>query len=214
MPTIPTTYHYNLLVTPTPYQLGIIWSIGSYIASEQKFVFRHKNKYFLNQIQPLTNHQIYSQTVKDETQYVLKTPALNIQYLKKQNWATRNSDIRNIPILSIYKDFLRAYLEIHSGLDYCTSYSNKKAYKYKYYRLRLRIYGNKSLINALNIIINQEIKIPIKTPQSTHNNKTTILYYTALDDLHKIFNYTYDTPCHKEYWNQVNYCLANPRKHT
>lgn len=32
------------------YQIGIIWSIGSYVESEKRLVIRHKDKYFLEQL--------------------------------------------------------------------------------------------------------------------------------------------------------------------
>lgn len=52
----------------TPYQLGIIYSIGS--LTDHRWVFRHNDKYFLEQIHFCNS--IYSQMYKDKIQYVLK----------------------------------------------------------------------------------------------------------------------------------------------
>jgi hypothetical protein len=104
------------------YHLGIIWSIGTYSQEENSFTIRHKNKYFLEQLQPYFDSSIYPQKSRTGTQHVLKTCLINIEQFQNIGWTERNAEQRNIPILEDYRDFLRSYLELHSRLDYCTGY--------------------------------------------------------------------------------------------
>lgn len=62
-----------VLADATKYQLGILWGIGSYLESENALVFRHKEEYYLQQISNLFESTIYSQIIRSENQYVLKT---------------------------------------------------------------------------------------------------------------------------------------------
>ncbi len=64
------------------YVLGIIFGIGS--IAEGRIIFRHKNRYFLEQIQAVCGNTIYEQKNKEKTQYVLKTRAFNIDELKQE----------------------------------------------------------------------------------------------------------------------------------
>lgn len=108
------------------YQLGIIFAIGS--TSEGRMIFRHRNRYFLEQIQQLTGNKIYIQHSQTGPQYAFKTQNINIDELKCYGWTKRNAEQRNVPMLNDYSDFLRAYIEIHSVLDYSVRYrcKNKK----------------------------------------------------------------------------------------
>ena len=153
------------------YQLGIIWSIGAYIESEKRMVFRHKDKYFLEQLKNLTENNIYFQSTIEKEYYVLKMPEIDKKYLADLGWTDRNRDIRYLPLLNDYRDFLRAYIELHSSLDY-----NKRGHNIR--RLRFRIYGNQTLIEELNQIIATSCNVKIKAPQIIHNDKTT--YFTGI----------------------------------
>ncbi|HBC95517.1 MAG TPA: hypothetical protein DC034_01830, partial [Clostridium sp.] len=77
------------------YILGIIFSIG-YI-SRGRFIFKNKNKYFLEQIQKVCGNNIYKQKDKKNVQYVLSTKYFDIERLKSIGWNNRNSDIRKLP---------------------------------------------------------------------------------------------------------------------
>ena len=112
------------------YQLGILYSVGTYLPSEHRFVIRHKDKHYIDILTPVFKTNPYTQNSRTQIQYVLKSstsqnlnPYNNINNLS--NWSSYNSEIKTIPILSDYKDFLRAYIEIHSTLDYSTRYKNK-----------------------------------------------------------------------------------------
>lgn len=192
----------------TGYYLGIIFSIGS--ISEDRLIFRHKYKYFLEQIQKICGNNIYRQTDKNKIQYVLKTRYFNIDKLKSIGWTARNSDIRFIPKLLDYKDFLRAYIELHSGLGYSIRYKDRQK-RIKYKALRLRIYGNEGIINSINNILNIKARVSIKSPQKTSNKKTFYIAYTSLDDIQAIFDYIKGYPCFKDFWIDVLSKLDTPR---
>lgn len=190
------------------YALGIIFSIGS--VSEGRLIFRHKSKYFLEQIQALCKNKIYKQDGRTSIQYALKTTYFNIERLRGIGWTDRNSDIRHLPQLNNYKDFLRAYIELHSVLDYCTKYKNKNE---KYKALRLRIYGNKELIREVDDILNVRAGVGLKSPQILHNNKTAYIAYTSLGEIKSIFTYIKGKPCFKEFWKDVESKFNSPTEH-
>ena len=192
------------------YTLGIIWSIGSF--QDNRFVFRYSDRYFLEQIQKYCNNSIYEQVgTSDKTQYVLKTASITPDDLP--GWTERNSERRDIPMLDDYKDFMRAYFEIHSCLDYCTTYNNFSKNKEKYYRLRLRVYGNYILIQSVNNILAEQCRVKPKSIQYVHNNKTAYVQYTALDEITAIFNWLTGEPYNSKYWQDVDYKLRNPVKY-
>lgn len=189
------------------YQLGIIYGIGSYIECENSLVFRHREKYFLEILQPIFKNKIYVQRSNTNIQYVMKNYITNIDTL--ENWNMRNDDIRTLPKLGNYNDFLRAYIELHGCWDYCTSYKRNGE---KYYRLRLRIYGNYYMILNLNEILSREIGVTIKKVQTVHNNKTGYIQYTSLDEIITIRNYIKGNPYNKSYWDNVDEKIKGPRK--
>lgn len=192
----------------TSYQLGIIWAIGSY--TDGYMVFRHKEKYFLEQLQPLfqNKNRIRSQNNKGNTQHMLKSANFDVEYLQKLGWEGRLSENRALPILEDYTDFLRAYIECHSTFDYCTAYSSKK----KYYRLRFRLYGNLFLVEQIENVLNRDFGLTPKKVQILQNKKSGYIAYTNLDELHKIVRTFEGEPCLKSFWSGANEKLKNPRK--
>jgi hypothetical protein len=82
------------------YQLGIIFAIGS--TSEGRMIFRHRNRYFLEQIQQLTGNKIYIQHSQTGPQYAFKTQNINIDELKCYGWTKRNAEQRNVPSILNY----------------------------------------------------------------------------------------------------------------
>ena len=129
--------------------------------------------------------------------------------LYEMGWTERNSDIRNIPELVDFKGFLRAYIEIHSALDYSTRHKRDGS---KYKSLRLRIYGNVALVEDINNILNKNASVGIKKVQNLKNEKTSILNYTSLEEIRKIYDYLYGEPCFDLFWDDFRYKLENPIK--
>lgn len=124
----------------------------------------------------------------------------------------RNNDVRDMPILDDYRDFIRAYLELHGCLDYSVRYKRKdKSVKYK--GLRLRIYGNFKLMENLNKVISRECGVKLKTVQglgSYDNGKTSYLCYTSFEEIDKIYNWVFDVRCCEEYWDEVERKMRKP----
>ena len=194
------------------YQLGILYSVGTYLPSENRFVIRHKDKHYIDILTPVFKTNPYTQNSRTQIQYVLKSstsqnlnPYDNTNNLS--NWSSYNSEIKTIQILSDYKDFLRAYIEIHSTLDYSTRYKNKKE---KYKALRLRIYGNKIFLESINNILHDYAYATIKSIQILSNNKTAILQYTSYTEILSIYDYIQGEPYNKELWNNIFQMLDNP----
>lgn len=192
----------------TSYQLGIIWAIGSY--ADGYMVFRHKEKYFLEQLQPLfqNKNKIYTQVHKGNAQYILKSARFDIEYLQKLGWENRLSENRELPILENYTDFLRAYIECHGVFDYCTTYSSER----KYYRLRFRLYGNLFLVEQIENILNKDFGFTPKKVQVLHNKKSGYIAYTSLEEIERLVKTFESEPCSRDFWNEAYEKLKNPRR--
>lgn len=190
------------------YQLGIIWAIGSY--TDGYMVFRHKDKYFLEQLQPLfqNKNKIYTQVHKGNAQYILKSAKFDIEHLQKLGWENRLSENRALPILKDYTDFLRAYIECHGVFDYCTTYSSER----KYYRLRFRLYGNLFLVEQIENILNKDFGFTPKKVQVLHNKKSGYIAYTSLEEIERLVKTFESEPCSRDFWNEAYEKLKNPRR--
>lgn len=191
------------------YDLGILWSIGSQI--EDRFVLRHRNRYFLDRIQKYCHNTVYEQAyVADgRIQYVLKISNPDMQYLYDIGWTNRNTEIRNIPKLNSYNDFLRSYIELHSRLDYSTRHNMRNGKKIK--ALRLRIYGNYGLIDGINNILCSCAGAKIKKIEKIHNDKTAVVSYQSEKEINMIYDYIFDSPFFKPYWDDVDFKLQYPK---
>lgn len=195
----------------TSYQLGIIFGCGSFITENgtKRFVARHKDRYFLEQIENLfCNNKIGFREIGNKRYYILKSSKFDYDSLIAMNYRSRNNNERYLPVLEDYKDFLRAYVELHGSWDYCTSYKKRQ----KYYRLRLRIFGNQSIINEINQVFRDEVGVGLKSLQGVKiNNTTSYIAYTSLSELQAIRDYLYDIPYFEKYWHDVDCKISNPQ---
>lgn len=188
------------------YDIGIFWCIGSF--AENRLSFRHKNKFYIERMQEYFPSKIYQQIHHNtgENQYVLKTQDFKeYEYLK----VAYNSNSKPLPKLKEYSDFLRAYIEIHSTLDYLKRINRNG---HIWYKLRLRIFGNMDAIDDINNILHENLKVGIKTPQKTANNTTKILYYQSYDEIKAIFEYINGDVREKMFWNDAEAKLNAPIK--
>ena len=184
------------------YILGIVWSISS-INSDERIVFRHKEKYFLQCLQSYFGGTIYEQEARTDKQYVLKFKRDDLLLeLNEFGYSSRNSNNRIVPIIAD-KKFLQAYLEIHSKADWQTAYSNNRKRKYK--KVRIRVYGNSGLINGINILMRDIIGVELKTPQKCHNEKTMYLSYGSQAEIDIICNaFINEDIRYIEYWDKIS----------
>lgn len=193
--------------------LGILWAIGG--DNGECFFIRCRHREIVEEVREYfdmdnliivgssnTNIQYKLKITGDIRKSILKT-------LDEYGWNNRNADQRNIPVLENYRDFLRAYIELHSGLDYSTRYSRDKKRKYK--SLRLRIYGNKILIQSVSQILRKAIGIGFKKPSILNNDKTAVLTYQSLQEIEEIYKWLDGEPYLEKYWDDVYEKLANPK---
>lgn len=191
----------------TPYHLGIIWALGTYIESDTTFVMRHKQLYFLDQISPYIESEPFFDASKNR--FTLKTNMIDIDQLQDMGYSNRNAEKRSLPFLSEYRDFLRAYIELHGYIDYCTCYSRNR--KKKYNRVRLRTYGNIKLMSQINDILVDDAWISKHKLQVSGNNKTACLAINKLEEFKDIIAYIEGEPYCPEWWDTADYFLAHPR---
>lgn len=149
--------------------LGILWAIGR--DDGKRFVLRSSLKSILEEVRDFfrLDAEIIEGRSMTKTQYKLyitgdAREAL-FERLHSLGWTERNAEVRRYPKGSIdHQGFIRAYVQLHSSLDFPKG------------RPRLRIYGNKVFIHELNEIASRVFSVRIKTPQAV-NSKTYCLYY-------------------------------------
>lgn len=178
------------------YVLGIIWSVSSLCGEKQ--TFRHKDKYFTEILQNIFGGNIYCQKARTNMQYVLKLSAPQsitlLAELKELGYTHRNSDSRRLPI-GADREFIKAYLELHSGVD---SHKGKA---------RLRIYGNAVLIEEFNHLISSVLDICSKKPQII-TAKTHYLSYASQSEIQSIYDeFAYDEIKSCTYWDNFRNIL-------
>jgi hypothetical protein len=165
------------------YILGIVWSIST-INSDGRIVFRHKEKYFIQCLQSELGGSIYEQESRTDKQYVLKFKRDELlSELNIYGYSSRNSDKRILPIIAD-KKFLQAYLEIHSKVDWQTAYTGNKKRKYK--KVRIRVYGNKLLLEGINQLMHDIIRVELKTIQNCNNDTTGYISYGSQEEVNMI----------------------------
>jgi len=181
------------------YTLGIIWALGRYVdktqSPNQYFFIRHNRKHFLEIVRQdlKLKSSIHTVTHRDKLQYRLKISGLDITEIQRLGWSPRMSEQRCYPNISGHKDFIRAYLEIHSSIDIVTIKRQRRRTRRQ---LRLRIYGNRYFLEQLNENLASETGTGIKkVQQATLKSQISgILYYQSLVELRAIFNYLYRPP--------------------
>jgi hypothetical protein len=96
-------------------------------------------------------------------------------------WSERNAEERQYPCGHInHKGFISVYIEIHSSLDKTKNGT------------RLRIYGNKILINQLNHMLHKVFAVDKKTPQRA-TEKTYVLYFQSENEIAVFGDYYQNT---------------------
>lgn len=155
--------------------LGILWALGR--DDGTRFVLRYREKRILEELRDFFKLQANLITAKSYTdvQYRLYITGdarkVILDRLHSLGWTERNAEVRRYPDGEIdHAKFIRAYVQIHSSLDFPRG------------RPRLRIYGNKSFIFTLNEVASRVFGIGLKTPQLV-KGKTYCLYYQQKDEI-------------------------------
>lgn len=177
------------------YILGILWSIGRMAEDEGKryFFLRHQDRYFLDAAKQALGVEvnIYTVTHKGKPQYCLKISGFDMTPLEALGWRARNAEQRSYPRIHEHRDFIRAYCEIHSGVDTMTIRDRQSP--------RLRIYGNRAFLEQLAEALAAEAGVGVmKVQKATEKSLVSgILYYQGTANLEVIFSYLYRSPVEK-----------------
>jgi hypothetical protein len=161
------------------YVLGIFWSTAS--ASEEGYWVRHRDRWYVNVVREYLGitaegHESYSGT---GNQWRLKiTRAADIaavkDLLEHHGWTPRKAPERAYPSGNIDdRGFVRAWVEVHSSADVARIGRKRKPTP------RLRIYGNRILLEEINRVVAASTGISPRMLQKTTNEVTAALYYTG-----------------------------------
>lgn len=172
------------------YILGILWGAASKV--ESNYIIRHRDPFFLKTIKDILKLEPVIQKSYSHTrdQYRLKISRhRDILFLDElystHGWTKRNDRKRYYPAGPINdKGFIRAWLELHSSVDICRSGRKKRPLS------RLRIYGNRLLIQDINEIISANTGLKLRALQKTSNETTKALWYTG-SSAKDVFNWLY-----------------------
>lgn len=158
--------------------LGILRALGK--DDGKRFVLCYRDKRILQEVKNFFGLKAQLITGKSRTgiQYRLYITGdvrqSLLKWLQELGWSNRNAEIRKYPEGPILdREFLQAYIEIHSSLDYPKG------------KPRLRIYGNKHFIFRANEVISREFAVGLKTPQKI-TEKTYCLYYQKKSEIERI----------------------------
>ena len=190
------------------YDLGIVWSIGSW-EQNKRFTFTSNSEYHIQRMQILFKNAIYSQQGNTGIQYRLRTSQLDIRDMLNIGYTKRNSSERDLPILEDYKDFLRAYMELHATFSWQTTYKTKS--QEKYYRLRMRIFGNQVLLDSINRVFIEKELCQRKSFQKVTKN-SGYLQFTAVKEIDNIIMWLQGSPSCIEYWDNAVKLVIDPVK--
>lgn len=191
------------------YILGIFWALGRYVDEFQSpgyphFFIRHNRRHFMDVVRRDLNLSSNIHTVihRGKPQYRLKVTGMDFATLERLGWQPRNDVTRGYPRINEHRDFIRAYVEIHSSIDIVTI---KKRGRLPYRQPRLRIYGNMQFLTELTEVLATEIGINVmKVQQSTRASEVSgTLYYQSRKDLKAILDYLYRPPL--EYFDREHY---------
>lgn len=179
------------------YVLGILWAIGTFTEEEgtRYILLRHKERYFLDEVKKELDvtAAIHTVTEKGKTQYRLKVHGYDTpREMERLGWQPRWSEQRGYPNITEHRDFIRAYIEIHSRMDVLTI---RKRDRPPQKQPRLRIYGNRSFLEGLTQVLASEAGIGVKKVQKATEKSVVsgILYYTSAEELRRLMGYLYES---------------------
>jgi len=146
------------------YVLGFLWSIGSPIEDRYPyFMLRHNDRYYLNVVRESLNlsTNVFEGESRTGPQYKLKIFKFDLNQLVLYGWQPRISEQRNYPNILEHRDFIRAYFELHSGIDKVIFRKRGKQRT----GTRLRIYGNRYFLDDLTRVLSTQVNIAPKLVQ-------------------------------------------------
>ncbi|GEA15370.1 hypothetical protein E308F_16140 [Moorella sp. E308F] len=159
------------------YILGILW--GAFSISDEGYWLRHRDRWYIEVVKQYfriasCGHESHSNT---GTQWRLKiTRAADVAAVKtileRYGWTPRKAPERPYPHGPLDdRGFVRAWVELHGSAD-VTRIGRKRTLT-----PRLRVYGNRVLMDDINRVIATGTGLPLRTLQKTVNEATVALYY-------------------------------------
>jgi len=160
------------------YVLGILWGTTSPIGGTGFWV-RHKERWFTEVVRRCfgiraTPHKTYSATGDQYRLKIVRAADVSVinQLLTHHGWAKRQAEERPYPSGPINdRGFIRAWVELHACPDVAHIGRTRSP------TARLRIYGNRLLIETINCTIAAATGLQPRTLQNTPNDITKALYY-------------------------------------
>ena len=191
-----------LLKEPTPYQLGIVFSLYRFQNKKNRVIFTHSNRYFLEQIKNLFIGNIEKYTVKPSMSVryrliICPCKALT-KYFKENELLEKN--LTTLPKLKDYHDFLRAYIEVNGILYFKYYHKEHNNYEFKH---RLKLTANENILKQIRENLMIDIGININPASKIHKTSTGMaLIISKINTLKKIYNaYKDDEEKYKNFWN-------------
>ena len=189
------------------YALGVIWGCGTIATDDGRLIVRHRDRHYTDYVAGLTGNRVYQQDGRTGTQHVVKVSAISMQELISMGWSPRTADSRGLPGLTDYQAWARAWIELHSVLDYSTRYRRDGT---RCKRLRLRIYGNHALMSGIGSVLAAGAGVGVKTVQMLHNEMTGALYYQSHSEIVAVLDWIYGVPCNAVWWQMIDNMLNTP----
>lgn len=162
------------------YILGVLW--GTMAEWEEGFWLRHRDPFFADAVRDYLKIAACVQTVASRTgpQCRLKiTRRKTVEeicaLLHHHGWQPRNAPERVYPEGDICdRGFIRAWVELHGRADIRRARNRNGTYSPQ---KRMRIYGNRCLLEEINRILCSEAGLPLRRLQNTQNEITKCMYF-------------------------------------
>lgn len=178
----------------TDYSIGIAYGTG-YIAKENG-----KEFLFVRNLDPY-----YPKTIEAEVPYKAYESKHNMSRDGKVQWCIKARNISKLPEFSEIsnpQDFIRAYMELHSTIDFINVKNRNNS---KIPKLRLRIYGNEEVISWINEVVpanKKKIQYIRNILDSNYVGETCCIYYQSSKEICNILDWIDGTPKNDKIWNK------------
>lgn len=181
-------------ISDNGYIQGILYCLGSYIATERRMIVRSVDKFYCEQIAALTGNSVW-------------------QTASGKDGKTLTNKIASVSLLPVYlqdvtdvRGFLRAVFEIRSVLDTRKRMTHKSG---EVHYLRLRVYGDVGLMRFINM------HMPPRSIQTVKTNMGTthcISWQSGRVILNDIFPQICGTPRNEVIWNKWDEIISTTYK--
>ena len=158
------------------YLLGVLWG-GIGCAGDGTYWLRHQDRWYVDFVRDSLEISREAHMVRLDSgpqwrlritrpEDVIRLNGLFATY----GWSPRRSEVRSYPAGRLHdRAFIRAWAELHGSADIADSHGRRTP--------RLRIYGNRALVETINHTVSGYTGLPLRRVQRTGNETTKALYY-------------------------------------